>query len=70
MKIDVTTKNDDGSISFNASLNKAEVNTLLQYAVNNLMAMGYVFDTRLLPEDDDTSNRFQNPKQEVKGTLN
>lgn len=43
MKIDVTTKNQDGSVAFSGSLNRAEVNTLLQYAVNNLIAMGYIF---------------------------
>ncbi|HET8685397.1 MAG TPA: hypothetical protein VFM18_01885 [Methanosarcina sp.] len=69
MKINVTTRNEDGSVAFSASLNRAEVNTLLQYAVNNLLAMGFVFDTKVLPDDDDTSNRFSKP-EDSKGTLN
>lgn len=43
MKIDITTRNDDGTVSFNGSLNKSEVNTLLQYSINNLMALGFIF---------------------------
>ena len=42
MKVNVTTRNPDGSIQFDGSLNRAEVTTLLQYAVNNLIAMGFI----------------------------
>jgi len=70
MKLDTLIKNEDGSVKFQASLNKAEVTTLLQYSINNLMALGYVFDTQLeVAEEDDTTNRFKAPNVPT-GTLN
>ncbi|HET8686143.1 MAG TPA: hypothetical protein VFM18_05690 [Methanosarcina sp.] len=70
MRINVTTRNEDGSVAFNASLNRAEVNTLLQYAVNNLMAMGFVFDTQVLPDEDDETVRFKKGDNSPTGNLN
>ena len=69
MKLDTLIKNEDGSVKFEASLNRAEVNTLLQYSINSLMALGYVFDTQLKVDDnDDETNRFKAPTPT--GTLN
>ena len=69
MKLDTLIKNEDGSVRFEASLNRAEVNTLLQYSINSLMALGYVFDTQLKVDDnDDETNRFKAPIPT--GTLN
>lgn len=61
MKVQVTTRNDDGSISFHGTLNKAEVSSLLQYSVNNLMAMGFILGQDELAEDDDETIRIQRP---------
>lgn len=62
MKIDVQTQNEDGGVAFNATLNKAEVNTLLQYAVNNLLAMGFIFENQVLEEDDEETVRIKRPE--------
>jgi hypothetical protein len=70
MKLETLIKNEDGSVKFQASLNQAEVTTLLQYSINNLMAMGFVFDTQLeVKDDDNTTNRFKAPTVPT-GTLN
>ena len=61
MRINVTTRNEDGSVAFTGQLNAAEVSSLLQYSVNNLMALGFVFDMQDIPEDDDVTNRIKAP---------
>lgn len=61
MRVNVTTRNDDGSILFTGALNKAEVETILQYGINNLMAMGFVMNMEDLDEDDDTTVRIKAP---------
>jgi hypothetical protein len=68
MRVQVTTRNEDGSIAFDGTINKAEVTTLLQYAINNLMAMGFVMDLSDLAEDDDETIRIQSPSS--KGKMN
>lgn len=68
MRIQVTTRNEDGSVAFDGLINKAEVTTLLQYAINNLMAMGFVMDMSDLAEDDDETIRIQSPNS--KGKMN
>lgn len=61
MKVNVTTRNDDGSVSFAGSLNKSEVNTLLQYAVNNLMAMGFIFGQEEQEDPETAPSRITRP---------
>lgn len=61
MKVNVTTRNDDGSVSFAGSLNKSEVNTLLQYAVNNLMAMGFIFGQDEQEDPETAPSRITRP---------
>lgn len=61
MKVNVTTRNPDGSIQFDGSLNRAEVTTLLQYAVNNLIAMGFILGQDEQPEEGDAPSRIVTP---------
>lgn len=61
MKINVTTKNTDGSVAFNGTLNRAEVTTLLQYAVNNLVAMGYIFGQEEQDDYEEGPSRITPP---------
>ena len=61
MKINITTRNEDGSIQFAGSLNKAEANTLLQYAVNNLIAMGFIFGQEEEAYEEDSPSRIVRP---------
>jgi hypothetical protein len=43
MKINVKVKDEDGGIHLDGYLNRAEVGFLLQYSINNLMALGTKF---------------------------
>jgi hypothetical protein len=61
MKINVTTRNNDGSVKFEGSLNKAEVNTLLQYAVNNLVALGFIFGQDEQEDPETAPSRILRP---------
>ena len=69
MKINVQQPDDNRVITGEFSINRAEANVLLQYAINHFIAMGYIFDAKVMTEDsEDESVRF---KQEVQtGTLN
>jgi hypothetical protein len=69
MKINVQQRDDNGVITGEFSINRAEANVLIQYAINHYIAMGYVFDAKVMAEDsDDETVRF---KQEVPtGVLN
>ena len=69
MKINVQQRDDSGVITGEFSINRADANVLLQYAINHFIAMGYIFDAKVMTEDsEDESVRF---KQEVQtGTLN
>lgn len=40
MKIDVTTKDEDGNVAFSGTLNKSEVSFVLNVGINYLMANG------------------------------
>jgi hypothetical protein len=61
MKINVTTRNEDGSVAFTGSLNKAEVTTILQYGINNLIALGYVFGQADDGDEEEAPSRIKGP---------
>lgn len=61
MKINVTTRDDNGTVSFNGTLNKAEVSTLLQYAVNNLTALGFIFGQDEQDDPETAPSRILRP---------
>lgn len=61
MKINVTTRDDNGTVSFNGTLNKAEVSTLLQYAVNNLTALGFIFGQDEQDDSETAPSRILRP---------
>ena len=61
MKVNVTTRNEDGSINFSGYLNKSEVTTLLQYAVNNLIAMGFIFGQDEQEDPETAPTRISRP---------
>lgn len=58
MKIDVKSKDKEGTVLFEGSLNKIEVGFLLNFAINNLMAMGCIFD---MDKPDNGENRIVMP---------
>lgn len=62
MKINVQSQDDEGNVAFDATLNRAEVNTLLQYAVNSLMAHGFIFESQQLDDEDEDTVRFKRPE--------
>lgn len=69
MKINVQQRDDNGSVTGEFSLNRAEVNVLLQYAVNNFIAMGYVFDAKAV-ENDDRDDEIRFKRAEPTSALN
>lgn len=54
MKIDVKFRDEDGGIQLEGHLNRAEVGFLLQYSINNLMALGaeFMIDKEETKEDE------------------
>lgn len=62
MHIDVKAKEEDGSVIFEGALNKPEVNFLLSYAINDLMAAGVQFNLNL---EDTGESRIVVPKDQV-----
>ncbi len=51
-------RDEEGTILFEGSLNSAEVGYLLNFAINNLMAMGAIFD---IDGSDAEENRIKMP---------
>lgn len=69
MKINVKFKDEDGNVTVEGFLNRNEVSFLLQYAINNLMADGVMFNITGDQDedpDDDAPSRITYPE----GTLN
>lgn len=62
MMIDVKTRDEDGNIIFEGSLNRKEVGFLLQYSINDLMMAGVQFN---LHEEDEGESRLKFPKEEL-----
>lgn len=62
IKIEVRERNEEtGEIEFAGWLNKIEINFLLQYAINNLMAQGVIFDLKKEQEEGSEEMRIQIP---------
>lgn len=62
MRIEVKERNEEtGEIECAGWLNKTEVSFLLQYAINQLMAIGAVFDLKKEQEEKDESLRIKLP---------
>jgi len=59
MKIAVDVRDDEGNLKLSGELSKKEVSFLLQYAINQLMAAGVVFNLTQEPSEDET--RFSMP---------
>lgn len=64
MMIDVKTKDDEGNILFEGTLNSREVGFLLQYSINDLMAAGVQFHLQE-PDNDGEEVRIKWPKREL-----
>lgn len=67
MKIEVKERNEEtGEIECAGWLNKTEVSFLLQYAINQLMAMGAVFDIKREQEENNKDElRIKLPTNET-----
>lgn len=66
IKIEVRERNEEtGEIEFAGWLNKLEINFLLQYAINNLMAQGVIFDLKTEQEEGKEEMRIQIPTNET-----
>lgn len=58
MMIDIKTKDEQGNIIFEGTLNRKEVGFILQYGVNDLLAAGVMFN---LDQEDVGENRIKTP---------
>jgi cytoplasmic iron level regulating protein YaaA (DUF328/UPF0246 family) len=61
MRIDCKFKDEDGNIQVEGHFNKAEISFLLQYAVNNLLAEGVMFNIQQ-EEQDENEVRIKFPE--------
>lgn len=59
MKIAVDVRDNEGNLKLSGELTKKEVSFLLQYAINNLMASGVVFN--MSQEAGEEEIRFSAP---------
>lgn len=65
IKIEVRERNEEtGEIEFAGWLSKPEINFLLQYAINSLMAQGVIFDLKTEQEEGKEEMRIQIPANE------
>lgn len=63
MKIEVPVFNDDGSLSFTASLSENEVKTILQFGLNMAVAMGIASQMGILTPNGDGDEDFPEDMQ-------
>jgi hypothetical protein len=55
MHLEVKAKDEEGNLLFEGKLNRGEVNFLIAYAVQGLMADGVRFNLEPQDEDEDTA---------------
>lgn len=55
MNLEVKARDENGDMLFEGKLNRAEINFLIAYAVNGLMADGVRFNLEPQEEDEDTA---------------
>jgi hypothetical protein len=58
MKVKIKAQDDEGNIVIEGVLNEAEMNYLLQFGVNGLMAMGAQFVLEEADEDNNVRIKF------------
>jgi hypothetical protein len=65
MKIDVKFRDEEGNVVLEGHLNRMETAYLLQYAINNLMAEGVMFNLDQEQAEEDETVRFNFPEEKL-----